>query len=228
MVTRNCLLSAIMTITLASPLFARHSPADTTRTDLRQVDLPTMLGQPTANASVGGVQMKVWLMTLEQHKEIMKQEMSQMPMHADKEGEIGRLELMGIDHANVTKAIEMKGIPYDSVGTKNASLNTYKDTVDAIQGSQSMNKATMHSMTAGTHHIVLDVTEIASGKEIAGASARLLIESPSKKSSSVDLKSMMEHFGGTLTLDEKGEYRFTVNVSFGGVTKTTQFQYAVK
>jgi hypothetical protein len=39
---------------------------------------------------------------------------------------------------------------------------------------------------------------------------------------------MMSHFGGALTLDEKGEYRFTVDVNVGGVSKTTQFQYAVK
>jgi hypothetical protein len=39
---------------------------------------------------------------------------------------------------------------------------------------------------------------------------------------------MMSHFDSALTLDEKGEYRFTVNVNLGGVTKTTQFQYAVK
>ena len=228
MKTKQTLLTAVLTIALTLPLLGQDTLNDTTKTEPKQPDLSSMLGKPTADVSVGGVQMKVWLMTQEQHKEIMKQEMSQMPMHADKEGEIGRMDLTGIDHANMTMAKDMKGLPYDSVGTKNASVSTVHDTVDAIQGSRSMGKATMDSMTAGTHHIVLDVTEVASGKEIAGASASVLIESPSKKNSSVDLKAMMQHFGGALTLDEKGEYRFTVNVSFGGVTKTTQFQYAVK
>ena len=33
----------------------------------------------------------------------------------------------------------------------------------------------------------------------------------------------MSHFGGGLTLDEKGEYQFTVSVNVDGVSKTTQF-----
>ena len=89
-----------------------------------------------------------------------------------------------------------------------------------------MDKATKESMMAGTHHIMLDVKDSASGKEIA--TAKVLIVSPSKKNSFVDLKPMMDHFGGGLTLDEKGEYQFTVSVNVDGVSKTTQFQYAVK
>ena len=38
----------------------------------------------------------------------------------------------------------------------------------------------------------------------------------------------MSHFGSGLTLDERGQYKFTVNVNVGGITKTTKFQYAVK
>jgi hypothetical protein len=39
---------------------------------------------------------------------------------------------------------------------------------------------------------------------------------------------MMSHFGDGVTLDEKGEYQFTLSVNVGGVSKTTQFQYTVK
>jgi hypothetical protein len=38
----------------------------------------------------------------------------------------------------------------------------------------------------------------------------------------------MEHFGGVLTLTEKGEYHLTVSVIVGGVTRSTQFQYVVE
>jgi hypothetical protein len=55
----------------------------------------------------------------------------------------------------------------------------------------------------------------------------VLYMSPSGKSTSVDLKSMMNHFGGSLTLDEKGEYLFKVSVDVAGVTKSTQFKYIV-
>ena len=81
---------------------------------------------------------------------------------------------------------------------------------------------------AGTHCIILNITDASGGKEIANASAKVTIVSPSKKSSSVDLMPMMNHFGDGLTLDEKGEYLLTVSVNVGGVSKTTQFQYAVK
>ena len=81
---------------------------------------------------------------------------------------------------------------------------------------------------AGTHHIMLEVTDAAIGKNIADASAKVLLVSPSRKNSSVDLKRMMSHFGSALTLDEKGEYQVTVSVNVGGVSKTTRFQYAVK
>ncbi len=228
MKTKYFLLSALLTVTLTSSLAGRENLTDTTKTDMKQPDLSSTLGKPTAEASVGGIHMKVWLMTQDQHREIMKEKMGQMPMHAEKEGEMGAMEMTGIDHANMAKAKDMKGMPRNSMGIKDTSFRTENDTVDAIQGSRGMTKAMVDSMTTGTHHIVLDATEIASGKGIAGASARVQIESPSKKSSSVDLKSMMQHFGGALTLDEKGEYHFTVNVSFGGVTKTTQFLYAVK
>jgi hypothetical protein len=90
------------------------------------------------------------------------------------------------------------------------------------------NKAVMDSMMAGTHHIGLDVTDAASGKEVANASVTVLIVSPSKKNASVQLKPMMRHFAGALTLEEKGAYQFAVSVNAGGVSKTTRFEYAVK
>jgi hypothetical protein len=214
MKTTYLLFSALLTIALTLPMFGRHNPTDTTRTDTKQPDLSSMMGTPTADSTVGGLRMKVWLMTEEQHKE-------NMMVQAATESEMGPMTMTGIDHANMKMAKDMKGMPYDSMWTD-------KDTVTAIQRTRSMNKAMADSTVASTHHIVLDVTEMASGKEIAGTSAMVLIESPSRKSSSVDLTSMTEHFGSALTLNEKGEYRFTVNVSFGGVTKTTKFLYAVK
>jgi hypothetical protein len=84
------------------------------------------------------------------------------------------------------------------------------------------------AMTADTHHIVLDLTDAIAGKTVSGATARVMVVFPSARSSSLDLKPMMSHLGGALALDEKGEYRFTVAVNVGGVSKTTQFHYAVK
>jgi hypothetical protein len=114
------------------------------------------------------------------------------------------------------------------MGMKDSSMGMGKDMKGMKHDGMGMNMAMMDSMMAGTHHIMLVVTDAVNGKEIADASARVLFVSPSKKNSSVDLKLMMSHFGGALTLDEKGDYRFTVNVDVNGISRTKEFQYAVK
>jgi len=91
-----------------------------------------------------------------------------------------------------------------------------------------MDKTTMEVMMAGTHHMMLHVTDVPSGKEITDAGVKVLIVSPSKKNSSVELKPVMNHFGDGLTLTEKGEYQFNVIVKVDGVPKATQFKYKVK
>jgi hypothetical protein len=207
MKTQYALLSAVLTIALTLPMVGQDIHNDSTKNTLKQPDRSSLLGKPTADATVEGLHMKVWLMTQVQHKEMMKEKMGQVMMHGDKEGEIGRMDMKGM---------------------KDTSLGTDNDLKGLIQGGRSANKTMMDSMTAGTHHIRLDLTDAVGGKDISNASAKILIVSPSEKKSSVDLTPMKSHFGGALTLDEKGEYRFTVDVNVGGVSKTTQFQYAVK
>jgi hypothetical protein len=94
--------------------------------------------------------------------------------------------------------------------------------------SMKMDKAAKEAMMAGTHHMMLHASDAVSGKDIVDASVKVLILSPSKKNSSVELKPMMNHFGDGLTLTEKGEYQFTVIVKVDGVPKSTQFKYTVK
>ncbi len=89
-------------------------------------------------------------------------------------------------------------------------------------------RSTKNSVLTGTHHIMLDVTDAESGNEIDGASVKLDIVSPSDKNSSVDLTMMMSRFSGGLTLDEEGEYDFTLSVNVSGVSTTTQFQHTVR
>jgi hypothetical protein len=122
----------------------------------------------------------------------------------------------------------MVKMKHDGMGMKDTSMTMNEDMKGMEHDGMKMDKATKEAMMAGTHCIMLDVTDATDGKEIANASANVLIVSPSKKSSSVDLKPMMSHFGDGLTLDEKGEYQFTLSVNVGGVSKTTQFQYTVK
>ena len=101
------------------------------------------------------------------------------------------------------------------------------DSTGINHGAMEMSNATMDSMMAAPYHIGLEVTDAERGTSITSAGVRLLIESPSKKSSSVNLKPMNGHFGGPFKLDEKGEYSFTVSVNEGGVSRSTTFQYTV-
>ncbi|MHB1687999.1 MAG: hypothetical protein ACYCVH_11565 [Ignavibacteriaceae bacterium] len=108
------------------------------------------------------------------------------------------------------------------------SLHKHPMMGEMNDSSVGMDKASKKAMMEGTHFIMLDVTNNLNGKEITNGSAKVQIVYPSKKNLSVDLKTMMSHFGGALTLNEKGEYLFTINVDFGGGFKTTQFKYAVR
>jgi hypothetical protein len=120
---------------------------------------------------------------------------------------------------------EMKEMKHEAMEKKDTSMAMSEDMKEK---KHDMDKATKEAMMAGTHHIMLVVTDAASGKEITNASAKVLIVSPSKKNLSVDLIPMMNHFGDGLALDEEGDYQFTVSVIFDGVSKTTQFQYEVE
>jgi hypothetical protein len=170
-------------------MFGGDTPVDTTKAGMKKHDMSSIMGKPTADATVGGLHIKVWLMSQKKHSEMMESGPGMMMKHGEKEGETGG---MG-KHNNME-----------------------------------MDKASKDAMMAGTHHIGLEVTDAAKGTAITRVSVNLLIESPSKKESSIDLKPMMSHFGSGLTLDEKGEYRFTVNVNAAGVAKTTKFQYVVE
>ncbi len=197
-------LSTVLTIVLALPVFGGDTALDSTKIGMKVHDMSSVMGKPTADATVGGIHIKVWLTSQTQHKEMMKSGPAMMMKHGEKEG-------------------EMRGM-----GMKDSSMGMGKDMKGMKHEGMEMDKATKDAMMAGTHHIGLDVTDAVKGTQIADATVNLQIESPSKKTSSVDLKSMMGHYGSGLTLDEKGEYRFTVNVNVAGVAKTTKFQYAVE
>ena len=171
-------LTTALTIGLSLPIFGMDIHADTSKADMSKHDMASMMGAPIVDATVEGLHMKVWLMTQQEHKSMMKNK------------------------------------KHDGMGKNDTSM--------------SMDKKTKTAMTSGTHHIMLELTDAASGKELASANATVLIVSPSNKNSSVDLMPMKSHFGSSLNLDEKGKYQLTISVTVNGATKTKQFQYTVK
>ncbi len=128
---------------------------------------------------------------------------------------------------------------YDSLNTKVWIISQAKNkkvmetTTGKAMGkmktdSKKMDKTTKEAIMTGTHYFIFDVTDIRNNKEIADTSAKVEIVSPSKKIVSVQLQPMMNHFGGGVTLTEKGDYLFTINLNVGSSYKTTQFKYAVR
>ena len=111
-----------------------------------------------------------------------------------------------------------------------AIMNTYRGKMMSKMKSDStiINKTIKEIILSGTHCIILDVTNISNGKEVADTSAKVEVVSPSKKISSVNFIPMMSYFGGGVTLDEKGDYLFTINLNVGAGYKTTQFKYKLR
>jgi hypothetical protein len=91
-----------------------------------------------------------------------------------------------------------------------------------------MDKATKEEMMAGSYFIILDVTNISTGKEFADTSAKVEVVSPTQKLSSANFIPMLSYFGAGVYLTEKGDYLFTININIGMGYKTTQFKYTLK
>jgi len=114
--------------------------------------------------------------------------------------------------------------------TQKTNKSIKKTTVGAVMGKMKDKDAVKdaevkEAIATGTHYFIFDVTNILTKKEIADTSAKVAVVSPSKKMSSVYLQPMMNHFGGGITLNEKGEYLFTINLNVGAGYRTSQFKY---
>ncbi|MCX6168421.1 MAG: hypothetical protein NTX65_03710 [Ignavibacteriales bacterium] len=107
-------------------------------------------------------------------------------------------------------------------------MTTMGKKMGKMENNMAMDKETKAAVLTGTHYFIFDVTNITTGKQFADSSAKVEIVSPSKKIASVNLQPMMNHFGGGVTLDEKGEYLFTINLNIGMGYKTSQFKYRVR
>lgn len=88
--------------------------------------------------------------------------------------------------------------------------------------------AATEELPNGTHHIMVALREAESSKIVSGANVKALILSPSNEKTTADLKTMMDQYGGTLNLPEKGEYQISVSVENNGVSSVTPFNYTVK
>jgi hypothetical protein len=89
-------------------------------------------------------------------------------------------------------------------------------------------KSAMDAMMAGTHHIMVTLTDEKSKEEMSKAEVFVTATSPATKSSTITLSQMMNHFGGGLELDEKGVYAMKIAVKAGDKHYDVQFSFEVK
>lgn len=86
----------------------------------------------------------------------------------------------------------------------------------------------METMMAGTHHVMVTLTDEKSNRSMDKEKVTIEIFSPSGKSGNVELASMMNHFGGGLTLGEKGTYSLNILIEDAQKTRTITVPYEVK
>jgi len=175
MKTKDIFLSTLLVIILAVSMFGQTTHEKNTKTVIKKNDISALLGKPVYASTADSLNTKVWIISQNKNKEIMK-----------------------------TKTVKMK------------------------DNNTSLDKMTKEEMMAGSYFIILDVTNISSGKEFADTSAKVEIVSPSKKSSSANFIPMMSYFGAGVSLNEKGDYLFTINLNIGAGYKTTQFKFTLK
>jgi hypothetical protein len=173
------LLPIILVMFFALTMFGQSAEREIKKNILKKDDISGMLGKPVFELTVDSLNTKVWIISLQKYKGMMKTR-------------------------------------------KGKTMGKMKD------DKMPMDKGTKETMTSGTHYFIFDVTNITTGMEFADTSAKVAIVSPTKKMASVSLRPMMNHFGGGITLDEKGYYLFTINLNVGSGYKTTQFKYKLK
>ena len=88
-------------------------------------------------------------------------------------------------------------------------------------------KANSSSMT-GSHHIKVEIMDAKTSQPRNDLGVKVELTSPTKMSSTVDLRNMSNHYGSDLTLNEKGTYSFILNIDDKGVPNTVKFTYVAK
>jgi len=97
------------------------------------------------------------------------------------------------------------------------------------QMEQSGVSAKIAAKFAGERHLMLFVTDPATGKSAAGVSGEVVITGPNKASSSkVTLVVMGGHIGADVGMPTPGKYTFKTQIESGGKKGSATFSYTLK
>ena len=82
---------------------------------------------------------------------------------------------------------------------------------------------------AGKRHLMLFLTDPATGKPAAGGTGKVVVTGPDKASSSkVTLVMMGEHLGADIGMSTPGKYTFKAEIESGGRKGSATFSYTLK
>jgi hypothetical protein len=198
----------------------------------RQEKMSAMMGKPTFEKPVEGVQVRVWLITQDEHKKMMGTMMQDKKdssvgggmMHGEMKHDMSTMDhgmmgtmMQGRKDSSMSGNMmhgEMKGMDHEKMA---------KGMKRDMNDDEHNNK--METMMAGTHHVMVTLTDEKSNQPVEKAKVAIEFIAPSEKSGIVVLSSMMSHFGGGLTLDEKGTYMIEVTFQSDNEVKHARFTY---
>jgi hypothetical protein len=194
----------VIVVVFSAPALAQHGHEAQPKDGQGQNNMSEKMGKSTFEQTTDGLTIRVWLITQTEHKKMMK---DHGMMGATKKD---RHEMMGMMHGN------------------SAGKDDHQMMNDQMQhDGKGMDEEMMKSMLMGTHHIMVIVEDEATKLERESATIEVQAVSPTDKNSTVTLTRMMKHYGGGLTLDERGRYRITVVARDGDRVVRSSFDYGV-
>jgi hypothetical protein len=218
MKTRNILAAAAMTVGFSLTGLAQHTHGQTPQQEVKSGKTSDIMGKPTAEQTVDGLSVQLWLITQDEHKKMMEERMESgkgemkhemMPgakdsaMAEHKMGGGMQHDMKGMDHSKMGK--EMKG--------------------EATEADRSK---MMEAMMAGTHHLMVKVLDDKTSNAVGDGHIMVTVTAPSGKSSTIHLAKMMDHFGGGASLTEKGMFKLALSFKSGSKTGNAEFEYEAK
>jgi hypothetical protein len=218
MKTRNILAAAAMTVGFSLTGLAQHTHGQTPQQEVKSVKTSDIICKPTAEQTVDGLRVQLWLITQDEHKKMMEEriesgkgEMKHEMMPGAKDSAMAehkmgggmQHDMKGMDHSKMAK--DMKG------ETKEADHSKM-----------------MEAMMAGTHHLMVKVLDDKTSNAVGDGHIMVTVTAPSGKNSTTHVSKMMDHFGGGVSLAEKGLFEFAVSFDHGAKTHNAEFEYEVK
>ena len=214
MKTTNVLAAVALTVAFSLTGLAQHTHGQSAQQEKKSDKAGDMMGTPTAERTVDGLRVQFWLITQDDHKKMMEGQMKSDTggMKCDMMGGAKDSAKMGHDTGG-----EMKGMDHSrmEMGMKAGAK-------------EADHSKMMESMMAGTHHVMVKILDEKTNKAAADGHIMIAVKAPSGKSSTIHLSEMMDHFGGGVSLSEKGSYKFALSFKSGNTTHNAEFEYNVR